>query len=219
MLIEMWTDFAWPFCYIGKRRLEDALNQIGGEFEVVYRSFELDPTAERDSKENMYEHLARKYGMSIEQAKENTNQVIAMAKESGLNYQFDTLIMTNTFDAHRLTAFAKTKGLDGELKERILQAHFTESKHIGDHETLAELAEEVGLDRQEVTEVLKTDAFGDIVRADRNEATQLGINSVPFFVIDHKYAIQGAQPTEAFVQTIKQIQDGSINTGRPNNLL
>jgi predicted DsbA family dithiol-disulfide isomerase len=173
--------------------------------EVTYRSFELDPTMGRDIKHNIYEGLAKKYGMSIEQAKANTQNMVRMAKEAGLDYQMDTLILTNTFDAHRLTMLAKRKGLMHEMTERILHAYFTESKHIGDHETLTELAVEVGLDREEVEIMLAGDDMANFVRADQQLAQQYGIRSVPFFLINKKYAITGAQPTEAFVQALEKV--------------
>lgn len=160
---------------------------------------------ERDVKGNIYEKLAQKYGMSIEQAKASTQNVIQMAKESGLDYQMDSLILTNTFDAHRLTMYAKTKGLMIEMTERILHAYFTESKHIGDHETLAELAVEVGLDREEVKQMLASDEMSDAVRDDQRTGQQYGITGVPFYLINKKYALTGAQPTEAFVQALKKV--------------
>lgn len=172
---------------------------------MTYRSFELDPTIGTDIKENMYEKLAQKYGMSIEQAKANTQNMVQMAKESGLDYQMDTLILTNTFDAHRLTMFAKEQGLMKEMTERILHAYFTESKHIGDHETLTELAVEVGLDRQAVERMLANGEMADAVREDEQEAQQIGVTGVPYYLINKKYALSGAQPTEIFVQALKQV--------------
>lgn len=159
----------------------------------------------------MAEHLAAKYGITIEQAKANTQQVARMAKDAGLEFNMDTIILTNTFDAHRLMALANKNGLAHEMKERILKAHFTESKHIGDHDTLVALAEEVGLDPQEAREVLQSDQYSEDVHKDINEARQIGINSVPFFLIDGKYSLTGAQPTETFVQAIRQIKDGTIS--------
>lgn len=165
----------------------------------------MDPTAERDIKENMYEKLAQKYGMSIAQAKANTENMVQMAKEDGLEYHLDTLILTNTFDAHRLTMYAKTRGLMQEMTERILRAYFTESKHIGDHETLTELAAEVGLDREEVEKMLASDEMADAVRADEQTAQQYRITGVPFYLINKKYALTGAQPTEVFVQALNKV--------------
>jgi predicted DsbA family dithiol-disulfide isomerase len=173
--------------------------------EVIYRCFELDPTKERDIKENIYEGLAKKYGMSIEQAKANTQNMVQMAKEAGLDFQMDTLIQTNTFDAHRLTMFAKTKGLMKEMTERILHAYFTESKHIGNHQTLTELAVDVGLNREAVEKMLASDEMADAVRADEQTAQQYRITGVPFFLINNKYALTGAQPTEVFVQALEKV--------------
>ncbi|WP_269748511.1 DsbA family oxidoreductase [Robertmurraya korlensis] len=190
---------------MGKRRLEDAIKKINHPVEVIYRCFELDPTKERDIKENIYEGLAKKYGMSIEQAKANTQNMVRMAKEAGLDFQMDTLIQTNTFDAHRLTMFAKTKGLMKEMTERILYAYFTESKHIGDHQTLTELAVDVGLNREAVEKMLASDEMADAVRADEQTAQQYRITGVPFFLINNKYALTGAQPTEVFVQALEKV--------------
>ncbi|MFB3166884.1 DsbA family oxidoreductase [Neobacillus sp. 179-C4.2 HS] len=190
---------------MGKRRLEDALKQLNHPIEVTYRSYELDPTMGRDIKESMYETLAKKYGMSIAQAKANVERVVQMAKEVGLDYQMDTLIQTNTFDAHRLTLYAKTQGRMKEMTERILRAYFTESKHIGDHETLTELAVEVGLHREEVAKMLASDEMSDVVRADEQTAKQYGVTGVPFFLINKKYALTGAQSTETVVQALRKV--------------
>ncbi|MBD8069086.1 DsbA family oxidoreductase [Bacillus sp. PS06] len=178
--------------------------------EVVYKCFELDPTSERDINYSIYESLSKKYGMSIDQAKANTNNMVQMAKELGLDYQFDTMILTNTFDAHRLVMFAKKQGLMVEMTERILHAYFTESKHIGDHKTLIQLAVEVGLDQESVARMLASDEMSHEVRADEQEAVDYGIRSVPFFLVNKKYAITGAQPTQVFVDSLNQIieQDG-----------
>jgi predicted DsbA family dithiol-disulfide isomerase len=165
----------------------------------------LDPTIGRDIKENVYESLAKKYRMSTEQAKASTERVVQMAQEIGLDFQMDTMILTNTFDAHRLTMYAKTKGLMKEMTERILRAYFTESKHIGDHETLTELAAEVGLNREEVATMLASDEMADVVRADEKTAQEYGVTGVPFFLINNKYALTGAQPTETFVQALQKI--------------
>ncbi|WP_419956465.1 DsbA family oxidoreductase [Neobacillus niacini] len=181
------------------------MKQLDHPVEVTYRCFELDPTMGRDIKENIYEGLAKKYGMSIAQAKANTQRMVQMAKEAGLDYQMDTLILTNTFDAHRLTMYAKHKGLMKEITERILHAYFTESKHIGEHKTLTELAVEVGLNREDVEKMLASDDMSDVVRADEQTAKQYGVTGVPFFLINKKYALTGAQPTETFVQALKKV--------------
>lgn len=172
---------------------------------MTYRCFELDPTAERDIKDNMYEKLSKKYGMTIEQAKANTQNMVQMARNAGLEFNIDTVVLTNTFDAHRLTMFAKTKGLMKEMTERLLRAYFTDSRHIGDHADLAELAEEVGLNREETEKMLAGNEFADEVRADEKLAQQYRITGVPFFLINKKYALSGAQPTEMFVQALQKI--------------
>lgn len=188
-----------------QRRLDDAIKQIDHPIEVTYRCFELDPNMERDIDYNMYEALAKKYGMSIAQAKASTQNMVQMAKESGLEYNIDTLILTNTFDAHRLTMFAKKHGLMAEMTERLLRAYFTDSKHIGDHETLADLAVEVGLNREAVEKMLASNEMAEEVRADESTGQQYGITGVPFFLINKKYAITGAQPTEVIVQSLKKV--------------
>ncbi|GJM73464.1 hypothetical protein HMSSN036_56800 [Paenibacillus macerans] len=149
MKIEVWSDFSCPFCYIGKRRLEKALEAFEHreEVQVVYRSFELDPEAPKDAELSIHELLAVKYGLSLLQAKESNQNVAAQAKAEGLDYHFDTAIPTNTFDAHRLSHYAGEKGKAKEMTERLYRAYFTDSLHIGDRDTLVRLAEEAGLGR------------------------------------------------------------------------
>ncbi|MCT8136621.1 DsbA family oxidoreductase [Anaerobacillus sp. CMMVII] len=195
---------------MGKRRLEDALKQIDYPIEVKYRCFELDPNVERDVPYNIYEKLSQKYGMSLEQAKNNCQNMEQMAKDVGLDFQLNTMILTNTFDAHRLVMFANNQGIMHEMTDRLLRAYYTESKHIGDHSTLIELAVDVGLNSEAVATMLVGTEMGDLVRRDEQEASEYGIRSIPYFLINKKYAITGAQPTETFVQSLKQIieQDG-----------
>jgi len=206
MQIEIWSDYACPFCYIGKRRFEAALEQFAhkSEVETIFKSFELDPGAERDMGIDVHDMLAKKYGMTREQAKANGQQVAAQAASIGLTYHFDTMIMTNTFDAHRLTHFAAAHGKADAMSERLFKAYFTDSKHLGDPETLASLAAEVGLDREEAAKMLAGDTFKQEVRADEQEGAGLGVRGVPFFVIDRKYAVSGAQPTEVFLQAMEK---------------
>lgn len=174
---------------------------------VEYRSFQLDPTSPKDINMSLSEAIAKKYGISIEQSKANNENVKRMASEVGLDFQLDTLILTNTFDAHRLTMLAKKYGRMNEMTDRLLHAYYTESKHIGDHATLIELAKEVGLNEEEVTNMLSSDDMTAEVRADQQEAADLGIRSIPFFLINRKYAITGAQPTDSFIQAIEQIAE------------
>ncbi|NOV04327.1 DsbA family oxidoreductase [Paenibacillus planticolens] len=206
MQVEVWSDFACPFCYIGKRKFEAALEQFPNknEVEVIYRSFELDPNAPKDVDYDVHDMLASKYGMSREQAKGMNDQMVGQAQSVGLTYHFDTMVVTNTFDAHRLTQFAAKHNKMHEMTERLLKAYFTESKHIGDHETLAELAAEVGLDKNEVAAMLAGDDYTKEVRSDEQTASQLGARGVPFFVIDRKYGISGAQSSEVFLQAVQK---------------
>ncbi|UUZ91830.1 DsbA family oxidoreductase [Paenibacillus sp. P25] len=200
MKVEIWSDYVCPFCYIGKRRFEAALEEFPHktQVEVVYRSFELDPSAKRDLGHDVHDMLASKYGMSREQAKAMNDNVTEQARTVGLAYHFDTAIPTNTFDAHRLTHFAAKHGKMHEVAERSLRAYFTESKHIGDHEALAALAAEAGLDRDEALRMLAGGEFAQEVRHDEEEAARLGVRGVPFFVIDRKYAVSGARACRSF---------------------
>ncbi|MDB5056052.1 MAG: Protein-disulfide isomerase [Bacilli bacterium] len=209
MKVEIWSDFMCPFCYIGKRRFEAALERFSNknDVDVVYRSFELSPNAKRDVNHNVHEMLASKYGMSRERAKAMNDDLTSQAQSVGLTYHFDTMILTNTFDAHRLAHFAAGYGKMREMTERLLKAYFTESKHIGDHETLAVLATEVGLDKNETATMLAGDGYTEEVRADEQEAVRLDIRGVPYFVINRKYAISGAQPSEVFLEAMQKAWD------------
>lgn len=206
MKVEIWSDFVCPFCYIGKRRFEQALAKFShkNHVEVIYRSFELDPHAARDSKHDTHEMLAAKYGMSYEQAQAMTNNVAQQAAEVGLAFHFNTAIQTNTFDAHRLMYFAASHEKMHEMTERLLQAHFTDSEHIGNHETLTALAKEIGLDPNETANMLAGEQYAEEVRKDEQEARTIGVRGVPFFVINRKYAISGAQPSEVFLSALEK---------------
>lgn len=207
MKVEVWSDFVCPFCFIGKRRLEKALVQFPNqdEVEIEFKSFELDPNAPVYTEKSIYDSLAEKYGMSVDQAKQNSAQIAKQAEQEGLAFRFDAMKPTNTFDAHRLAKYAKTQGKELELTEKLLYAYFTESKNVGDHETLAALAEEVGIDREEAESVLKNkDDYANEVRKDFQLARQYGITGVPFFAINDKYAISGAQPVETFVRALEK---------------
>jgi predicted DsbA family dithiol-disulfide isomerase len=208
MKIEVWSDYVCPFCYIGKRRLELALDQFPDkdQVEVEFKSFELDPDSPRKIDQSIHEVLADKYGMSLEQAKQANQGVGQQAATVGLTFNFDEMKPTNTFDAHRLAKFAKTQGKEAIVSEKLLQAYFTDSKHIGNLETLADIAEESGLNRQEVLNVLNdANAFATDVRQDESLAAQYGVRGVPYFVINQKYAISGAQPTETFIGALQKV--------------
>ncbi|MCG7336742.1 DsbA family oxidoreductase [Sporosarcina sp. ACRSM] len=207
MKIEVWSDYVCPFCYIGKRRLEEALVETGlkEKTEVVFKAYELDPNSPDTSDEPMQAVLAKKYGMSMEEAKKMTDNVEVQAKTVGLNYDFDKMTPANTFRAHRLAKLAEQEGIGAELSERLLRAYFIEGQKIGTNDVLLALAEEVGLDRDRVKEVLESDAFTEEVRHDITEAGQIGVRGVPFFVINRKYAISGAQPAETFAEALRKV--------------
>ncbi|HLR70019.1 MAG TPA: DsbA family oxidoreductase [Pseudogracilibacillus sp.] len=207
MKIEIWSDYTCPFCYIGKRNLETALRDFSGkdQVEVEFKSYQLDPNAEKYTGQDFYESMAAKFG-GVERAKQMTAGIAEQAKEVGLTFHFDTMKPTNTFDAHRLNKYACQQGKDQEIAEKLLQANFTDSEDVGNLETLANIAEDVGLDKTEALETLQDEtAFRDDVNTDLHEAQQFGITSVPFFLINRKYAISGAQPVETFTQALEKV--------------
>ena len=207
MKIEVWSDFVCPFCYIGKRRFEAALEKFTHQEYVLveYKSFELDPNAEVNPGKTMNELLAGKYGLSIEKAKEMNDSVIRQAADVGLIYNFDNMQPTNTFDAHRLAQHAIKYDKGNEMTERLLKAYFTDSAHIGDHQTLIKLAVEIGLDQEEVKAILQSCKNTKNVRLDQEQAQEMGVQGVPFFVFNEKYAVSGAQPTEVFIEVLEKV--------------
>lgn len=205
MKIQIWSDFVCPFCYIGKRQLEEALLEFPHKDQVTveFKSYELRPDAPKDLGKSMAEMLAEKYGSSVEEAEKNLAAITEKAATVGLQYRFDTMIPTNTFHAHRLTKFAKTKGKEAEVTEILLDAYFRQSKHIGDIDTLIELAVEVGLDRDETAKMLQDPtAFEADVRHDQSEAKRIGVRMVPFFFINEKHPIVGSQSIEKFLEIL-----------------
>ncbi|CAG9621642.1 DsbA family oxidoreductase [Sutcliffiella rhizosphaerae] len=207
MKIEIWSDFVCPFCYIGKRRLESALEKFphNEKVEIEFKSYELDPNAKSNPNTTVYESLAKKYGMPVEEAKKMSDNVAKQALEIGLVFNFDTAITANTFDAHRLAKYAETKGKASEMTESLLRSYFTDSKHIGDHEFLTELAEGIGLEAHEVKKVLAGEEYEKDVRFDEKEAREIGVQGVPFFVFNSKYAISGAQPPDVFLEALERV--------------
>ncbi|MBE7107042.1 DsbA family oxidoreductase [Bacillus cereus] len=225
MKIEVWSDFVCPFCYIGKRRLEMALEQFPHkkDVEVEFKSFELDQNAPIYSGMGINEVLASKYGISVEEAGRNNIQLGNHAASMGLSFNFEEMKPTNTFDAHRLAKFAKDQGKEKEITENLLCAYFTESRNLSDVETLANIAEASGLDREEALNVIHNkNAYANEVRIDESIAQQYKITGVPYFIVNQKYAISGAQPLETFVGALQQVweeenpkselQDLSINS-------
>ena len=204
--VEIWSDVVCPWCYVGKRQFEAALDKFAhaDQVTVAWRSFELDPTSPPEVGMSMDLILQRKYGMSEEQARAANGRMTSLAGELGLEYHLDRARAGNTFDAHRLIHLAATHGLGDAVKERLLAAYFTEGRSIGDRVTLASLAEEAGLERAEVEATLGGEAFADEVRADESRATALGATGVPFFVIDGTYGVAGAQGTEVLLSALER---------------
>jgi predicted DsbA family dithiol-disulfide isomerase len=206
MDVEIWSDVVCPWCYIGKRRFEHALDEFEhrDEVNVTWRSFQLDPNAPAISEGDPVERLAAKYGMSRATAQAAQARVTANAATEGLEFHLDRARSGNTFDAHRLIHFAHSVGRQDALKERLMAAYFVEGAAIGDHEVLARLAAEVGLDGTAVRAILGGDDYADAVRRDELEARQLGITGVPFFVLDRAYGVSGAQPSDMMLAGIRQ---------------
>ena len=198
--VDVWSDLACPWCYVGKRRLEAAVAGMPAPelIEVVWRSFELDPSAPpvRPAPRSYAERLAAKYGVSLAEATDRIATMTEVAGREGLVFRFDRVQPGSTFDGHRLLHLARERGLQSALKERLLRAYFTEGEALGDPAALARLAAEVGLDTEEVRSVLDGDAHAEAVRADEGEAQALGIRGVPFFVLDGRLGVSGAQPAE-----------------------
>jgi predicted DsbA family dithiol-disulfide isomerase len=198
MQVEIWSDIACPWCYIGKRRFEAALASFEhrDEVTVTWRSFELDPGAPHERHGDRAEHLARKYGSTVEHARAMQDHITSEAAGEGLEFRFDIARSGNTFDGHRIIHLAAAHGVQDAMKERVMRAYLSEGELISDHATLSRLAREVGLPADEVSETLATDAYADEVRADERTAAELGISGVPFFVVDREIGTSGAQPPE-----------------------
>jgi predicted DsbA family dithiol-disulfide isomerase len=207
--IEIWSDVVCPWCYIGKRRIESALAEFGhaDEVEVHWRSYQLDPGAPTEPTESAAAMIARKYGQSADGARQMQDRVEAVAAEEGLIYRLSQTLHLNTVDAHRMIHLAHAQGgteLQGRVKESLLAAYFTEARNVADHAVLREVAVAAGLDPARVEEVLASREFEADVHADIAQAQAYGATGVPFFVIDSKYGVSGAQPTETFVQVLER---------------
>jgi predicted DsbA family dithiol-disulfide isomerase len=217
MRVEIWSDVVCPWCYVGKRRFEQALASFPhrDEVEVVWRSFELDVHAPAERTEGQAAHLAAKYGVSPERAQEMLDAMTATAAADGLDFRFEAMRGGSTFDAHRLLHLAAERGVQDEVKERLLRATFTEGEPIADHDTLVRLVADAGVDADEARQVLASDRYAADVRADEQEAQRFGISGVPFFVVDRTYGVSGAQPAEV----LRQVLDKAWQDSRPVQLV
>jgi predicted DsbA family dithiol-disulfide isomerase len=206
MKVEIWSDIACPWCYIGKRRFEKALATFPhrDEVEVQWRSYQLDPTLPDHHDGTELDYLVDRKGMSREQVQGMFDQVTAIAAEEGLRYDFGSVVVANSFSAHELLHLAKARGLGDAVKEALLSAHFEHGEDIGDRAVLVRIGTQAGLDAAEIARDLETHSWRDAVVADVTAANSLGIRGVPFFVLDGKYGVSGAQPTELFTQALEQ---------------
>ncbi|HEY8402197.1 MAG TPA: DsbA family oxidoreductase [Cytophagaceae bacterium] len=206
MTVEIWSDVMCPFCYLGKQKFDNALNHFKNKdkVEVVWKSFQLNPYLKTDTNITIHEYLAREKGFSMDRAKSLNNQVAEMGKEVGLTYNFDKMIVANTFNAHRFLHYAKDQGKQNEAEDRMFKAFFTEGKNIDDTETLLALGAELGFNKDSLSAVLANGTYTKEVNADITEAQQLGIRGVPFFVFNRKYAVSGAQDSKVFLETLEK---------------
>lgn len=214
MKVEIWSDVMCPFCYIGKRRFEQALEKFPKKESVVieWKSFQLDPEIKTIPGKSVNEYLAERKGWTLDYARKVNDRVTGMAREVGLQYDFDKAIVANSFDAHRLSHFAKKQGKQDAMEERLFKAYFTEGKNTADHETLIQLASEIGMNADEVGTMLAGNEFSDDVNNDIYQARQVGARGVPFFVFNNAYAVSGAQPSEVFMNVLLKTreEEGSI---------
>lgn len=206
MKIEIWSDVVCPFCYIGKRKMEKALANFPNKdsIEIEWKSFQLNPDQKTDTSVNTLEHLANSKGWSMDQTREITANVVEMAKAEGLDFDFEKAVVANTRNAHRLIHLAKESDKGNEMKERLLSAYFSDGRNVDDYSTLIELGKEIGLEEDKIREMLESGEFDQAVDQDIYESRQIGVKGVPFFVLDRKYGISGAQPDEVFTQNLEK---------------
>jgi predicted DsbA family dithiol-disulfide isomerase len=209
MQVEIWSDVMCPFCYIGKRKFEAALSQFVHKenIEVIWKSYMLNPEMKTDTNKNSIVALAEHKGISIEESKEMHKYVVEMATNAGLKYNMDKTISANSFNAHRLTHYAKSQGKQLEIEEKLFEAYFILGKNIDDTNTLIGLGESVGLSKETLAKVIKGNDYAEDVRQDVYEAQQVGVRGVPFFVFDRKYAVSGAQESAVFLQSLQKSFD------------
>lgn len=207
MKIEIWSDFVCPFCYIGEHRLAKALEDFPNDVKIEFKCYELDPNAQNMPDGDYYTMLSKKMGSTREQVKQSCENLTSQAAELGLDYRFDKMKPTNTFDAHRLAKYAEKNGKGPEMVEALFHAYFTAGKLLSDHDVLAELAESVGIEKEDAISLLACNEKGKRVREDEEQAREIGVQGVPFFVFNEKYGVSGAQPVEVFKQVLEKVQE------------
>ncbi len=208
--IDIWSDIACPWCYIGKRHLEAGLEALGTDgpaVEIEYHSFELSPDTPLDFEGSTVEYLSERKGMPVERVEQMLEHVTGVAAKAGLDYHFEKVAHTKTLKAHELLHFAKEHGMQLELKERLLKAYFVEGGRVNRIDELVAYAEEVGLDPDAARDALESGRYAPAVQADIAQAVAYGINGVPFFVFEGKYGVSGAQPAEVFSQVLSQVAE------------
>jgi predicted DsbA family dithiol-disulfide isomerase len=215
--LEIWSDIMCPFCYMGKRRLEKALREFvhRDELTMVWRSYQLDPELQSAPGVSIHKYLAQRKGMTRDWSVRMHAQLEKSAAELGLSYDFDKVVVANSFDAHRLAHFARTRGLQDQMQERLFAAYFCEGRDMGDRETLVGLASDVGLDPSETRSMLAGSLFADDVRRECEEAEALGAGGVPFFVIDRRYGFTGAQPSELILEFLTKAWSSQVEKETP----
>ena len=218
--IQIWSDIMCPYCYIGKRRIEGALEQFEHKnaVEIEWKSFQLDSNFIASEDDDMAEHLATKYQKDKQWAQEMMDSMTENAKNSGLDFHFEKAVMANSFNAHRLLHLAKKHNLSNELEELLFKAYLTDGKNVNDLPTLTELGLQVGLEIKEIEAVLNSDAYAKEVKEDILEAQSIGVQGVPFFVLDNKYAVSGAQHVETFVKTLEKVWEEGNFVSKPTLL-
>ena len=206
MQVEIWSDIMCPFCYIGKRKFEAALEKFSNkdEVEIIWRSYQLDPNIQTQPDKDIYSYLAEAKGQTREWSVKMHENVVNMAKSVGLEYNFDRAVVANSFDAHRLIQLAKKHGLGDAMEERLFKAYFTEGKNFADHETLATIGDEIGLDKSEILSMLRSDDLADNVHSDVEQGMRLGLRGAPFFVFNRQIGVAGAQDPEIFLQALQE---------------
>lgn len=216
MKVEIWSDYVCPFCYMGLKKFEEALDGFAhkGEVEVLYRSYELAPDLPKDGAHPVAEMLMEKYRLNEDQARENLANITTQAATLGLDFHFEKAITCNTYDAHRLAHLAEAEGQLPTMHELLFQAHFCRGINLSDRESLLQLALEAGLEEPAVRDLLETERYGDDVRLEELQANNIGVRGVPFFLFDDRLAVSGAQQPEAFLEALEKTRDLALKEKR-----